>query len=143
MIAATNRQDDLDQALLRPGRFDRTVAVGLPTAAEREEILRLHVRRRGVPLDDDVDLARLARLTPQTSGADLANLLNEAAIAAARERAAGALAALGAGPRPAAAGQGAQRLPRPRRRVARRRGATRPATRWSGSSSTRRTGCTR
>jgi len=86
VIGATNRQEDLDPALLRPGRFDRAVAVGLPTASEREAILRLHVRQRGVPLDDDVDLARLARLMPQTSGADLANLVNEAAIAAARER---------------------------------------------------------
>jgi cell division protease FtsH len=88
VIGATNRQEDLDPALLRPGRFDRAVAVGLPTAAEREAILRLHVRQRGVPLAADVDLARLARLMPQTSGADLANLVNEAAIAAARERAA-------------------------------------------------------
>ncbi|HEU5041881.1 MAG TPA: AAA family ATPase [Gemmatimonadales bacterium] len=88
VIGATNRQEDLDPALLRPGRFDRAVAVGLPTASEREAILRLHVRQRGIPLADDVDLARLARLMPQTSGADLANLANEAAIAAARERAA-------------------------------------------------------
>jgi cell division protease FtsH len=87
VIGATNRQEDLDPALLRPGRFDRAVAVGLPTAVEREAILRLHVRQRGVPLADDVDLGRLARLMPQTSGADLANLVNEAAIAAARERA--------------------------------------------------------
>jgi cell division protease FtsH len=62
------------------------VAIGLPTSSEREAILRLHVRQRGVPLAGDVDLARLARLMPQTSGADLANLVNEAAIAAARER---------------------------------------------------------
>jgi cell division protease FtsH len=87
VIGATNRQEDLDPALLRPGRFDRAVAVGLPTALEREAILLLHVRQRGVPLDADVDLARLARLMPQNSGADLANLVNEAAIAAARERA--------------------------------------------------------
>ena len=87
VIGATNRQEDLDPALLRPGRFDRAVAVGLPTASEREAILRLHVRQRGIPLAEDVDLARLARLMPQTSGAELANLANEAAIAAARERA--------------------------------------------------------
>jgi cell division protease FtsH len=87
VIGATNRQEDLDPALLRPGRFDRAVAVGLPTSSEREAILRLHVLQRGVPLEEDVDLARLARLMPQTSGADLANLVNEAAIAAARERA--------------------------------------------------------
>jgi cell division protease FtsH len=87
VIGATNRQEDLDPALLRPGRFDRAVAVGLPSVSEREAILRLHVRQRGVPLAEDVDLARLARLMPQTSGADLANLVNESAIAAARERA--------------------------------------------------------
>jgi cell division protease FtsH len=86
VIGATNRQEDLDAALLRAGRFDRAIAVGLPTTSEREAILRLHVRQRGVPLADEVDLARLARLMPQTSGADLANLVNEAAIAAARER---------------------------------------------------------
>ena len=86
VIGATNRQEDLDPALMRPGRFDRAIAVGLPTASEREAILRLHVRQRGVPLDQEVDLARLARLMPQNSGADLANLVNEAAIAAARER---------------------------------------------------------
>jgi cell division protease FtsH len=85
VIGATNRQEDLDPALLRPGRFDRAVAVGLPTASEREAILRLHVQQRGVPLDADVDLARLARLMPQNSGAELANLVNESAIAAARE----------------------------------------------------------
>ncbi|HEU4800657.1 MAG TPA: AAA family ATPase [Gemmatimonadales bacterium] len=85
VIAATNRPDDLDAALLRPGRFDRSVAVGLPTSAERKEILGLHVRNRRVPLAAGVDLGRLARLTPQTSGADLANLVNEAAIVAARE----------------------------------------------------------
>ena len=86
VIGATNRAEDLDPALLRPGRFDRAVAVGLPTASEREAILRLHVRQRNVPLAEDVDLARLARLMPQNSGADLANLVNEAAIGAARER---------------------------------------------------------
>ncbi len=86
VIGATNRQEDLDPALLRPGRFDRAVVVGLPTSVEREAILRLHVKQRGVPLAGDVDLARLARLMPQTSGADLANLVNESAIAAARVR---------------------------------------------------------
>jgi cell division protease FtsH len=87
VIGATNRTDDLDPALTRPGRFDRAVYVGLPTTLEREAILRLHVRLRGVPLSDDVDLAWLARLMPQTSGAELANLVNESAIAAAREQA--------------------------------------------------------
>ncbi|MBA3659119.1 MAG: ATP-dependent zinc metalloprotease FtsH [Gemmatimonadales bacterium] len=85
VLGATNRQETLDPALLRPGRFDRAVTVGLPTAIEREAILRLHVRQRGVPMGASVDLARLARLMPQTSGAELANLVNEAAIAAARE----------------------------------------------------------
>ncbi len=88
VIAATNRPDDLDEALKRPGRFDRMVTVAAPTAQGREQILRLHAVRRGVPLHDSVDLPRLARLTPGSSGADLANLLNEAAISAAREGAA-------------------------------------------------------
>ncbi len=85
VIAATNRPSDLDKALLRPGRFDRSINVPLPTAPEREAILSLHVRERKVPVSGGVDLSRLARLMPQTSGADLANLLNEAAIVAARE----------------------------------------------------------
>jgi len=80
VIGATNRPDDLDPALLRPGRFDRHVTVGLPTAHGRAEILRLHVERRHVPVASDVDFERLARLTPGASGAELANLLNEAAI---------------------------------------------------------------
>ncbi len=87
VIAATNRPEDLDDALKRPGRFDRTVTVSTPSSGGREEILRLHAGKRGIPLAADVDLARLARLTPGSSGAELANLLNEAAIAAARERA--------------------------------------------------------
>jgi len=87
VIGATNRTENLDPALTRPGRFDRAVHVGLPTTLEREAILRLHVRLRGVPLANDVDLAWLARLMPQTSGAELANLVNESAIAAAREAA--------------------------------------------------------
>jgi cell division protease FtsH len=84
VIAATNRPDDLDAALKRPGRFDRHVTVGLPATDGRAAILRLHVERRGVPLAGDVDLDRLARLTPGASGAELANLLNEAAIFAVR-----------------------------------------------------------
>jgi cell division protease FtsH len=84
VIAATNRAEDLDPALMRAGRFDRSVSVGLPTTVEREAILRLHATQRHVPLEAGVDLARLAKLMPQTSGADLANLLNEAAIVAAR-----------------------------------------------------------
>jgi cell division protease FtsH len=82
VVGATNRAGDLDAALLRKGRFDRSVTVGLPTVSEREEILALHVRDRGVPLDPDVDLTRLARLMTGTSGADLASLINEAAILA-------------------------------------------------------------
>jgi cell division protease FtsH len=85
VIAATNRPEELDVALRRPGRFDRTVTVGLPTVDGREAILRLHADQRRVPLAEDVDLARLARLTPGCSGAELAGLLNEAAIAAVRE----------------------------------------------------------
>jgi cell division protease FtsH len=88
VIAATNRPDDLDTALRRPGRFDRTVTVGLPTAAGREAILRLHAERKRVPLASDVDFHRLARLLPGSSGAELSNLINEAAIAAVREQAA-------------------------------------------------------
>jgi cell division protease FtsH len=84
VVAATNRPEDLDDALKRPGRFDRTVTVGLPTVDGREAILRLHTGRRNIPVAADVDFARLARLTPGASGAELANLLNEAAIAAVR-----------------------------------------------------------
>jgi cell division protease FtsH len=86
VIAATNRPDGLDPALKRPGRFDRFVSIGLPTADGREAILRLHADQREMPLADDVDFGRLARLTPRSSGADLANLINEAAIAAVREK---------------------------------------------------------
>jgi cell division protease FtsH len=85
VIAATNRAEELDSALRRPGRFDRTVSVGLPTVDGRAAILRLHAERRHVPLSGDVDLQRMARLTPGYSGAELAGLLNEAAIAAVRE----------------------------------------------------------
>ena len=86
VIAATNRPDELDNALRRPGRFDRTVTVGLPAADGRAAILRLHAERRHVPLASDVDIEKLARLTPGYSGAELAGLLNEAAIAAVREK---------------------------------------------------------
>jgi cell division protease FtsH len=86
VIAATNRPDELDSALRRPGRFDRTVTVGLPSVDGRAAILQLHAAQRRVPLAPDVELARLARLTPGYSGADLASLLNEAAIAAVREK---------------------------------------------------------
>ena len=83
VIAATNRPDVLDQALLRPGRFDRQVTVGYPDRAGREAILRIHTRN--IPLGPDVDLATLARQTPGFAGADLANLANEAALHAARD----------------------------------------------------------
>jgi cell division protease FtsH len=83
LIAATNRPDVLDPALLRPGRFDRRVVVPRPDVRGREEILRVHTRK--VPLSDDVDLSVLARGTPGFSGADLANLVNEAALWAARQ----------------------------------------------------------
>jgi cell division protease FtsH len=83
LIAATNRPDVLDPALLRPGRFDRRVVVPRPDVKGREEILRVHTRK--VPLNDDVDLSVTARGTPGFSGADLANLVNEAALWAARQ----------------------------------------------------------
>jgi cell division protease FtsH len=83
LIAATNRPDVLDPALLRPGRFDRQVVVPRPDVKGREEILRVHARR--IPLGPDVDLKVLARGTPGFSGADLANLVNEAALLAARQ----------------------------------------------------------
>jgi len=82
LIAATNRPDILDSALLRPGRFDRRIVVNMPDAKGREEILKVHVRK--IPLAKDVDLKVLARSTPGFSGADLANLVNEAALLAAR-----------------------------------------------------------
>ena len=82
IIAATNRPDVLDPALLRPGRFDRQVVVQLPDVLGREAILKLHMRK--VPIDDDVDARIIARGTPGFSGADLANLVNEAALFAAR-----------------------------------------------------------
>jgi len=82
VIAATNRPDVLDPALLRPGRFDRQVVVGLPDLRGREQILKVHMRK--VPVHDDVDASVIARGTPGFSGADLANLVNEAALFAAR-----------------------------------------------------------
>ena len=82
VVAATNRSDVLDKALLRPGRFDRQVHVGLPDIRGREQILHVHMRK--VPIDPDVDAAVLARGTPGFSGADLANLVNESALFAAR-----------------------------------------------------------
>ncbi|MFA5069708.1 MAG: ATP-dependent zinc metalloprotease FtsH [Patescibacteria group bacterium] len=82
IIAATNRPDILDPALLRPGRFDRRVILDLPDIAEREEILKVHARLK--PFDETVNLRKVAERTPGFSGADLANLLNEAAILAAR-----------------------------------------------------------
>ena len=87
IIAATNRPDILDPALLRPGRFDRRVTVDLPDARGREAILRVHLK--GKPIPDDVDLPTLAKQTHGFSGADLANLLNEAAILAARQEKSG------------------------------------------------------
>lgn len=82
VIAATNRPDVLDPALLRPGRFDRQVVVGLPDILGREQILKVHMKK--VPLDDDVEPSFIARGTPGFSGADLANLVNEASLFAAR-----------------------------------------------------------
>jgi cell division protease FtsH len=82
VLGATNRPEVLDPALLRPGRFDRRVSVSPPDRAGREAILRVHTR--GVPLAPDVDLGRIAATTPGMVGADLANLVNEAALLAAR-----------------------------------------------------------
>ena len=88
IIAATNRPDVLDQALLRPGRFDRQVTVDLPSLNGREQILNIHVRNvRHVRLSDQVELEKTARGTPGFSGADLANLVNEAALLASRRKA--------------------------------------------------------
>jgi cell division protease FtsH len=83
ILAATNRPDVLDPALLRPGRFDRQVVVAMPDIKEREAILKIHASK--IPLDEGVDLQRFARATPGMSGADLANLVNEAALFAARK----------------------------------------------------------
>jgi cell division protease FtsH len=83
VMAATNRPDVLDPALLRPGRFDRRVTIDLPDRKDREEILKVHSRKK--PLQDDVNLAIIAQRTPGFSGADLYSLMNEAAILAARE----------------------------------------------------------
>ena len=82
IIAATNRPDVLDPALLRPGRFDRQVVVPLPDIRGREQILKVHMKK--VPIGEDVDPSVIARGTPGFSGADLANLVNEAALVAAR-----------------------------------------------------------
>ncbi len=83
ILAATNRPDVLDPALLRPGRFDRQVTVPLPDIKEREAILTVHAKK--IPMDDGVDLARFARATPGMSGADLSSMINEAALFAARK----------------------------------------------------------
>ncbi|MDR0450332.1 MAG: ATP-dependent zinc metalloprotease FtsH [Treponema sp.] len=82
ILAATNRPDVLDPALLRPGRFDRQVVVAMPDIKEREAILQIHAAK--IPLAKDIDLSRIARATPGMSGADIANLVNEAALFAAR-----------------------------------------------------------
>ncbi len=86
VIAATNRPDILDPALLRPGRFDRQISVPKPDVKGRYEILKVHVKKKNIPLDDDIDLMVIARGTPGFSGADLANIVNEAALLAARRR---------------------------------------------------------
>ena len=83
ILAATNRPDVLDPALLRPGRFDRQVVVAMPDIKEREAILQIHSAK--IPLDKTIDLVRIARATPGMSGADIANLVNEAALFAARK----------------------------------------------------------
>ncbi len=85
IMGATNRPEILDQALLRPGRFDRQIQVVLPTEEGREEILKIHTRK--IPLSDEIDLRSIAKVTPGFSGADLANIANEAALLAARHNA--------------------------------------------------------
>lgn len=84
VLAATNRSDVLDKALLRPGRFDRQIVVDAPDAKGREEILKVHLRKRNIPLSGDVDTKVIAKGTPGLSGADIENLVNEAALMAAR-----------------------------------------------------------
>ncbi|QSX09674.1 ATP-dependent zinc metalloprotease FtsH [Alkalibacter rhizosphaerae] len=84
MIAATNRPDILDPALLRPGRFDRQVMVGIPDVKGREEILRVHIKDK--PLDEDINLRTIAKSTPGFTGADLENIMNESALLAARKK---------------------------------------------------------
>jgi len=86
VIAATNRPDILDPALLRPGRFDRQISVPKPDVKGRYEILKVHVKKKNIPIDKDVDLGVIAKATPGFSGADLANVVNEAALLAARRR---------------------------------------------------------
>ena len=83
ILAATNRPDVLDPALLRPGRFDRQVVVAMPDIKEREEILKIHSAK--IPLEENLDMSHIARATPGMSGADIANLVNEAALYAARK----------------------------------------------------------
>ena len=83
IMAATNRPDILDPALQRPGRFDRKVTVNYPDTKGREEILKIHAK--GKPLSEDIDLANIAKITPMFTGADLENVMNEAAILAARQ----------------------------------------------------------
>ena len=96
IIAATNRPDVLDPALLRPGRFDRQVVVDMPDVRGREEILGIHIKK--IPIAAGVDLNRVARATPGTSGADLANIVNEAALLAARHTGTGGDDRLRGGP---------------------------------------------
>ena len=129
VLAATNRPDVLDPALLRPGRFDRQIIVHPPDHKGRVEILKVHTRK--VPLADDVDLERLAAATPGMTGADLANLVNEAALLAARQRQDAVSAARSARcAREGAARHRAQRRdPRSASGAARR--ITKPATRCS------------
>lgn len=86
VIAATNRPDILDPALLRPGRFDRQISVPKPDVKGRYAILQIHIKKKNIPLDEDVDLATIAKATPGFSGADLANVVNEAALLAARRK---------------------------------------------------------
>ena len=129
LMAATNRPDVLDPALLRPGRFDRRVVVSRPDVRGREEILRVHTRK--IPLADDVDLSVLARGTPGFSGADLANMVNEAALAAARQNRKAVLhVRLRTGQRQGPDGRGAQVAAAHRRGEEESRPITKPDTLW-------------
>ena len=130
LVAATNRPDVLDPALLRPGRFDRRVVVGRPDVKGREQILKVHTKK--IPLADDVDLTTIARGTPGFAGADLANLVNEAALIAARQnRKVVTQFDFEARQRQSDDGRGAQEPDHQRRREAQHGVSTKRGTRWS------------
>ena len=129
LVAATNRPDVLDPALLRPGRFDRRVVVGRPDVRGREEILKVHTKK--IPLADDVDLSVMARGTPGFAGADLANLVNEAALGCGAAESQGCHAVrFRTGQGQSDDGRGAQALLIITTKRSAIRRTTKPATRW-------------